>query len=96
MQKEQPRFIDLDSLSPELAQRVLSLVHGELSSAPSYMESYFSLKNSSAELLSMSEPDIDLVVPLVEVGLKGFQGCKKRIKQVSGYLSELNLDEPVV
>lgn len=84
------RFLDLNSLSIEQKAQIDLITKDNSSESKSYMDHLNDLRSSSIELNGMTEPDVDLVAPLVEKGLKGFKGCKERIEQVEAYVNELN------
>lgn len=90
------RFVDLTALSPEVRIKVENALAEQQQPEPTYMENFKKLKGASTELMNMQEPDVDMVIPLVEQGLNAYKNCSARIKQVEAYLGEINTgDEPV-
>lgn len=62
-----------------------------MTKAPRYLELYDTLSNAADKLENMEEPDVDLVLPLVNSGVEAFKICLERIQQVRAQIEEIKI-----
>jgi len=62
-----------------------------MTKAPRYLELYDTLSNAADKLENMEEPDVDMVLPLVNSGVEAFKVCLERIKQVRAQIEEIKI-----
>lgn len=55
----------------------------------SFLDNYQKLKDSADALQNMQEPDVDLIMPLVNKGMNAYREVKSRIEAVRAALSEV-------
>lgn len=91
---EYKKIIDGLLSNPEIDESVKQQIQDKIDNAStsgeeSFMKHYIQLKDIVAKLKQMREPDVDIIIPLIEKGMIAYKGCEGRISKVEEYLAEM-------